>query len=312
MKRRLGRTFAACIVLVCSAGLAWADRTESTAGTMPATAASVDVARLTKADEARLASHVKHNGKAPVEYVVGTFKTHDIVILGEAHGCRDNLEFLAELIPVAYRKAGVRCLATEFLRSRNNLRANRIVTADTYDHDAVMDLYRDYGWVWGYKEYMDLFKAVWELNRSLPAGAEKFRIVGLDMKEDPIDTLPGWKNRDQIMQALQRRDDVMAKTFVREIGRNGTKVLVQTGLSHAFTRYRQPVVRNGKLVGLVAPRLGVLLAQTYGRKVFQIRLHQWSYAADDARGMGQAPPGPGRAPRARDGRQRQPPGRLRR
>ena len=283
MKRNLGRTVAFCMVLAWAGG---AGGTEGTAGTMPAAAAGVDVAQLTKADEARLVSHVKQNGKAPVEYVVEAFKSHDIVILGESHGCRDKLEFLGRLIPAAYRRAGVRCLATEFLRSRNNLRANRIVTADTYDQAAVMDLYRDFGWVWGYREYMDIFKAVWELNRSLPAGAEKFRIVGLDMEQDPIDALPGSKNRDEVIKALQRRDDLMARTFVREVGKTGTKVLVHTGLHHAFTRYRQPVVRNGKLVALVDPRLGCLLAQTYGRKIFQIRLHQWSYAADDARGMG--------------------------
>ena len=282
----------ACVsraALVGIVAVAWAAANgsgERTVRTKPATTPGVDVTRLTKADEGRLVSYVKQSGKSPVAYVVEKFKSHDIVILGETHGNRDNLEFLEKLIPAAYRKAGVRCLATEFLRSRNNQRANKIVTAATYDHDAVMDLNRDYGWIWGYKEYMDLFKAVWELNRSLPAGAEKFRIVGLDIKEDPIDTLPGSKNRSEVMRALQRRDDVMAETFIREIGRKGTKVLLHTGFHHAFTRYRQPRVLNGKLVGLVAPRLGVLLAKTYGEKVFQVRWHSRSYAADDARGMG--------------------------
>lgn len=287
MKRSLGRTFAVCIVLVWSAEWTWPGGdagAESKAGTMPA-AAGVDVAQLTKADEARLVSYVKQNGKGPVEYVVETFKTHDIVILGESHGSRENLEFLGKLIPAAYRRAGVRCLATEFLRSRNNRRANKIVTAGTYDQAAVMDLYRDFGWIWGYKEYMDVFKAVWELNRSLPAGAGKFRIVGLDVEQDPIDTLPGSKNRNETIKALRQRDNAMAETFIREIGKTGTKVLVHTGVHHAFTRYRQPVVRNGKLAGLVDPRLGVLLARAYGEKVFQICLHTWDYAAD-ARGMG--------------------------
>jgi len=281
MTRSLGRTFATCTMLAASAAAAWA---AGDAGGK--SKAGVDVAGLTKADEARLISHVKQNGKNPVAYVVGTFKAHDIVILGESHGCRDKLEFLAKLIPAAHRQAGVRCLATEFMRSRNNQRANRIVTAETYDPDAVMDLYRDFGWVWGYKEYMDVFKAVWELNRSLPAKAEKLRIVGLDIAQDPMDAMPGAKNRDRVIQALQRRDKSMAETFVREIGRKGTKVIVHTGLHHAFTRYRQPVVRDGKLGGLVDPRFGVLLAKTYGKKVFQIRLHQWDRAADKQRGMG--------------------------
>lgn len=289
MKHGSERMFVFCLVVVCSAELACAGEAggaETKAGTMPAAATAIDVARLTKANEARLLSHVKQNGKDPVGYVVEKFKTHDIVILGESHGSRDILEFLAELIPSAYRRGGVRCLATEFMRSRNDQRASKIVTAATYDHAAVMALYRDFGWVWGYKEYMDVFKAVWELNRSLPAGAEKFRIVGLDVEQDPIDTLPGSKNRHEVVEALRQRDNSMAKTFIREIGKTGIKVLVHTGLHHSFTRYRQPAVRSGKLVGLADPRLGCLLAKAYGEKVFQIRLHQWDYAADDTRGMG--------------------------
>jgi hypothetical protein len=288
MKRSVGRTLAFCTVLGWCAGPAWAGGAggaESKAATMPAAATGADVAQLTKADEARLLSYVKQNGRDPVGYVVEKLKTHDIVILGESHGSRDILEFLAELIPAAYRRAGVRCLATEFMRSRNNGRANKIVTAGVYDQAAVMALYRDFGWVWGYQEYMDVFKAVWQLNQSLPAGAEKFRILGLDIPQDPMDALPGSKNRGEAVKALRQRDNSMAETFLREIGKSGTKVLVHIGLHHAFARYRQPDIRNGELVGLVDPRFGCLLARAYGGKVFQIRLHQWDYAADRG-GMG--------------------------
>ena len=36
---------------------------------------------------------------------------------------------------------------------------------------------------WGYQEYIDLYKAAWQLNHGLPAGAPPFRVVGLNVRQ---------------------------------------------------------------------------------------------------------------------------------
>ena len=32
---------------------------------------------------------------------------------------------------------------------------------------------------WGYKEYEDVYRTAWQLNHSLPPGAQRFRVVNL-------------------------------------------------------------------------------------------------------------------------------------
>src|SRR5690606_27891916 len=39
-------------------------------------------------------------------------------------------------------------------------------------------------WHWGYKEYLDIYKTVWELNKGLPENAPKFRIFGIEEDTD--------------------------------------------------------------------------------------------------------------------------------
>ncbi len=275
MRAELRRILASCLAwtLVVSATLMGEVSTSSDSSRnnrkQPTYSEPIDVRDLTPSDEANLIEYLRTNSKNPTEYLIEKFRNHDVIMLGEMHEVRENLEFISSLIEPLYHRAGVRCLATEFLRHRNTDRANEIVTAKKYDEVAVVELYRDFCWTWGYKEYMDIFKAVWRLNKSLPPESEKFRILGLDFEYEEYNTWPGTKGKKITLKEMLERDTYMASTLVKGITAS-EKVLIHTGLAHALYM-EEPFVFYGREW---PARMGGILHKRYGERIFQICLHQ--------------------------------------
>jgi hypothetical protein len=141
--------------------------------------------------------------------------------------------------------------------------------------------------------------------------AERFRVVGLDLELEEYDVQRASDDqRAAVTQRLMARDAYMAETFTKDAMTGGGKVLLHTGYVHSFTRYRQPVVVDGKLVRESEPRMGILLAMKYGTKVFQICLHQWHFGPEVVNGGEPSPREPlgGLIERAIAARQNQPVG----
>jgi hypothetical protein len=185
------------------------------------------------------------------------------------HEVRENLELVRDLIEPLYHKAGVKCFAMETLKSKHNALTNKLVTDKEYDQQLALRLFRDAFWpFWGFKEYMDIVKAVWEVNRKLPPQAERLKVVGLEQDWDAYDSLFGSGEKP-----AEQRDEHMANVFAREVLEKGDKALVLIGFSHSFTHYRQPILEEGKLVREWA-RFAYILHEKYGDRIFQICLHQ--------------------------------------
>ena len=209
-------------------------------------------------DDARTecAKWLQRSGTEPGPYVVSKFATHDLVLLGETHEVKENCEFVAALVGPLY-KAGVRTLCTEFVRSRFNDRLAEVVTAADYDEAAVVDLFRRGPWpTWGYREYMDIVRAVWAFNRKLPGKAEPFWIVGIDGDWKQVDLLK--KAPAERFKIIRGREDHMAGVVEREVFGKKTKALVHIGFAHT--------VRQGD-------RLAAKLARQHGERMFQVCLH---------------------------------------
>ena len=238
--------------------------------------AAVDVADLEESDYQPFLAYLEQHGASPVEYVTGKFKDHDIVILGEIHEQKETCEFICRLMEPLYHQAGVRCFAMEVLKYKNTALINQLVSGEIYDDQLALRLFRDCPWpIWGFKEYMDILKAVWEVNRKLPPEAERLRVIALDSDWDGYDLLCGslWKKPDDFIKMV-RRDKHMTKVVRREILDKGAKALVQIGYNHSFTHYRQPLVIKGKLMGETPRRFGCILHEKYGDRIFQVCLHQ--------------------------------------
>jgi hypothetical protein len=129
---------------------------------------------------------------------------------------------------------------------------------------------------WPYVEYMDLYRKAWELNRSLPEGAPKFRIVGLDyrIRWDLVteDMTPGrWK----AVFFEGPRDEHMARTIIDEFVKKKKKALIYLGQFHAFTRYHAPDYdfEKKRVTVMRDDGAGNIVWRKIKRRAFNICLH---------------------------------------
>lgn len=129
--------------------------------------------------------------------------------------------------------------------------------------------------IWNFTEYEDIYRAAWELNHSIAAGAQKFRVVNLnyrvrfDLAEEKMTHADSLR-----MRPKGPEDSVMARNVLDEFVKKGRKALIYSGMHHAFTRYRQPRLdTQGHFVGQKADRMGNIVSDSIPSRVFSINLH---------------------------------------
>lgn len=216
--------------------------------------------------------------RTPIEYVVDKFKDHDLVVLGEFHRLRQDPLLVQSLIP-AVDRIGVKCLAIEFANYADQALIDRLVTAPEYDEELARSIclnsFLSIG-LGGYREYCDIFKAAWAVNRGHAPGEQGFRVIGINNDADwsVIASREDRENpalRDKALKGQTEGD--WAKRVLAELAVGNGKALVYTGSHHAFTRYRQPAVDSGEFAGFVGGRFGNLLFDALGERTFTIFLH---------------------------------------
>ncbi len=235
--------------------------------------------------------------RSPEDYVLSAFERHDVVLLGEFFKIRQNVQLVHDLVPRLYA-AGIRNLGIEYALSDDQAEIDSLVTAAAWDESRARAVTFHWLVTWGYREYVDLYKAAWEVNHSRPAGARPFRIVGLNVRQN-------WEylqtQKDLTDPAVVARifaggipEAHMADVIDREFMRAGQKALVFCGTQHVFTRYRsQAYEKNAAEMKLPEKRrMGNIVYSRVGSRVWSISLHApWpdetqksglTYAADGA------------------------------
>ena len=141
----------------------------------------------------------------------------------------------------------------------------------------------NFGVYWGYQEYVDILKVVWQLNQTIPEGSRKFRLLGLNDTPDWsfIKTQADRENID-IMQKVWEGcgEHLWAKVIINEVVNKGDKALVYSGIHHAFTEYKQPSYNEAtqKLTGYIN-RFGNYIYNEIGKNACTIFLHSpWNSA----------------------------------
>ena len=208
----------------------------------------------------------------PFRFVSDKFTTHDVVLIGEPHRWKQEVDFVRELIPYLYRNNHVTVVGWEFGSSDYQSQVDSIVTAPYFDETAAIRVMRLRLWSWNYQEYLDFFKTIWELNRSIPDSAEKIRFLQLASDYDAR-KLNSPDPNVRLQEAIRSNyDGKMADIIEREVLRTGKKALWYSGLHHAFTSFRQPTylfrVKNG-----ADSRGGNLLFERFPDRVYLIALH---------------------------------------
>jgi hypothetical protein len=231
-----------------------------------------------KAQVSTLLAWAQDNWRSPQDYVLSAVAGHDIVFLGEFFKIRQNVQLVSDLIPQLYA-AGVRNLGIEFALSDDQKEIDALVSAPNWDESRARAVTFDFLVTWGYREYLELYKAAWQINHGLPVGAKHFRVVGLNVRQH-------WENlktdrdiNDPKVVARIFSDGVpdahMAEVIDREFIQKGEKALVYCGTQHIFTRYRSSEYEKNAAEMKLAEtrRAGNIVYAKIGARAFCISLH---------------------------------------
>ena len=225
--------------------------------------------------QSKLAAWLEVEGKTPESYVVGLFSDHDVVFLGEQHRVMQDALLVQSLIEPLY-EAGVRVLATEFGRREEQAKIDSLLGAPEWDEGLAREIAFRQSVFWGYREYVDIYRSAWAMNQGLPEGAPQFRILGMNDS-------PDWsyvkseadRNNGTIMRQVWggTSEGDWADVILVAV-RSGEKVLVYSGIHHAFTEYRQPVVRDGEFRRFDSSlRCGNHVFAALGKRAVTVFLH---------------------------------------
>lgn len=235
----------------------------------------VPLPEITDSQVQVLKAYLAEHRMSPEEYVVSKFDDHDIVILGEQHRAKQDPTLVQKLIPHLY-EAGVYSLGIEFGRREDQPLIDSLLNADEWNEQLARRIMLQQFVHWGYREYVDIYKAAWELNHTLEPGQRKFRILGLNGS-------PEWwhvqssEDRDKysVMKLVWHGETEAdyAQVLLDEVIAKGEKALAYCGIHHGFTEYLQPKVWNDSCVGLVEDRFGRHLYNEIGKRVITIYLH---------------------------------------
>ena len=178
--------------------------------------------------------YIADHHESPEEYVVRQFATHDIIFLGEMHGVRQNLEFLQQLLPRLYA-AGVYNLGYEFSVYKDQPKIDRLLASTSYDPGIANDLLNEIDLTYVTREYTDVYRAAWELNRKLPPGSHPFRIVALNIDQSGQTPSDAWGG--QKLNIHDQTNIFWSQVISKEFLAKREKALIYSGSGHAFTRF---------------------------------------------------------------------------
>lgn len=228
-------------------------------------------------EQKKIMEYVMNHYMTPENYIISEFKDHDVVIVGEWHRLKHDVELIQQLIPKLYEN-GVFILATEFARREDQHLIDSLLNNNIYDQLLAEKITLLQFVHWGYKEYVDIYKAAWQWNKNLDEGKRKFRILALGDSPD-WGLIKSQEDRDN--PEIKRKvwqgggENLWAKVILDEVVDKGEKALVYCGIHHGFTEYNQPIYdfNNQKFVRFVTNRLGNYIYKEIGKRAMTIYLH---------------------------------------
>ncbi len=244
---------------------------------IPANVTKLPLPRLDEARQAELTQYYENNLATPEEYILATFRNHDLVFVGEYHRISHDPKLIQRMIPLLYEN-GIFNLGLEFACHKDQALIDSVLTSKSYDESRVNRILFDFAIYWGYQEYADIFRSAWKVNRDLADSAKKFRIVGLNVYTDwsYIKTKADRSNVDVLRKVYADgdRDSFMANVILDEFVSTGQEALIYSGLHHAFTRYRLSSHDSKKEESeTLMDKMGNLVYRVIGDKAFTIILH---------------------------------------
>ena len=220
--------------------------------------------------------YLKQHPKSPKDYLVSKFSNYPLVLLGEDHAVKENLDFVKSLIPELYQ-AGIYNLCMEFGSFEKQKELDELMDAEIFDERKAKDLFFYYNVGWAYKEYFDIYKTVWEFNKTLKPDAKRFRILNLSYQYH-WENFRGGARTPENMKAvfnLGTPDQFRTEIIKKEIIDKNEKALIYMGHVHVFTKYKMPIlkVNNDDFCDYDEGMVGNRLYKLMPGKIFNIMFH---------------------------------------
>ncbi len=216
----------------------------------------------------------KYDLKKADELVIDAFKTSDVVLIGENHFIGEHVNFISELIPKLH-KNGIYVLYSEFISVDYTKQIEELINAEYFDEDKAKNLLLLNLWDWPYREYMEIYRAAWALNKTL-VDEPKFRIIGLDKAHNysAIQSPDDWNNPENRKAFFVEWEDAWARRVIDNTVNKGEKALVYCGINHALTYYNQPILKDGEFFRMAErDRVGQYLYNELGDKCTFLSFH---------------------------------------
>jgi len=216
-----------------------------------------------------LGAELEALGQAPDAYLLGMLDDHTVVFLGEFGRIREQVEFVRSILPRLYAE-GHTAVGLSHVRAVDQESIDQVILAASFDEEAVRELLFRRKVLWGYREYLELFRTAWELNAGRTEGQDPFQIVGLGARTEYSHVRSAADMEDA---AILRRvfpdglpDEAMAEAVLNFVADTGRGLLVYTGIESSFTRFvdrqyaaavsLQGIGREGRAGNLVYRELG--------------------------------------------------------
>lgn len=203
--------------------------------------------RLSADEKESYAVILRDKASPPEKYLADTVRAHNVVMLGEPHRISEHYKFLAGALEAA-KTAGADCLAMELLSIPSQADIDRLMRLPRFDPSLARSIVLRAFPGFFYKELTLVLERAWEVNRKL--------------------------GRFDVLALGGAHDAGMAALVAARAG-DGRKVLVYSGMHHAFSGYYQPGLLQllGKRHPSSDSRMGQYLRNAHGLDVFTIALH---------------------------------------
>lgn len=210
-------------------------------------------------------SHIREHGHEPMEYIADKIRTYSLVEIGEDHWIKEHPLFLCDVVHTMAKDttANIDILALEFGNEMDQKLANELIKSPVYREDLVFKILQntpdDYGNP--YKEYADVFRAVWESNQTKP---EKYRTHILLV--DPA-WLQKYLDKEEYVYTYSRDDNMF--NLLRRYIIERKHIVYYAGAAHTLAMIRG--VKSGDYY-YNYPSAGYLLKKCYPNDVYILNL----------------------------------------
>jgi hypothetical protein len=206
---------------------------------------------------------LRSSAEEPRGFLLRAVATHQVVLLGEVHHRPPYWAFNQSLVRA---KAFAERVGVIYLELPGNDQAlvDQFLAGPKCDPQPIIEVLRDMLWAgWPDQPMLDFFKAVWEVNQSLPQ-RQQLRVVLVDLARPwkAIASREDWRkydgDRNEIMAANVQRD-------LRAHAKDGRHALFIVGWMHATKNLSTP---GGEPIQSMGWRLGETLGATNVFAVF--------------------------------------------